>query len=108
MIATKLKGQITRDRRLVVKIPRNMATGAVEVIVLHLSSNPPSVARVVALRIPRSAFGQSVPTLPIPLYLRRSYANAWRCEPMKGKSVNLTLARYFPLKSWRVDESPWT
>ncbi len=40
MIATKLKGQITRDRRLVVRIPRDMATGAVEIIVLHLSAQP--------------------------------------------------------------------
>jgi hypothetical protein len=38
MLATKLKGQITRDRRLVVRIPRNMETGSVEVILLHLSS----------------------------------------------------------------------
>ena len=38
MRATKLKGQITRDRRLVVRIPRDMETGTVEVILLHLSS----------------------------------------------------------------------
>jgi hypothetical protein len=38
MLATKLKGQITRDRRLVVRIPRDMETGTVEVILLHLSS----------------------------------------------------------------------
>jgi hypothetical protein len=38
MLATKLKGQITRDRRLVVRIPRNMETGSVEVILLHMSS----------------------------------------------------------------------
>lgn len=38
MLATKLKGQITRDRRLVVRIPRDMKTGTVEVILLHLSS----------------------------------------------------------------------
>lgn len=40
MFATKLKGQITRDRRLVVRIPRDMATGNVEVIVLYPSSQP--------------------------------------------------------------------
>ncbi|MDE3087827.1 MAG: hypothetical protein KGJ80_00380 [Chloroflexota bacterium] len=40
MLATKLKGQITRDRRLVVRIPREMATGTVEVILLHLSPQP--------------------------------------------------------------------
>lgn len=40
MLATKLKGQITRDRKLVVEIPRNMATGTVEVILLHLSDKP--------------------------------------------------------------------
>ncbi len=40
MLATKLKGQITRDRRLVVRIPRDMETGAVEVILLRSSSQP--------------------------------------------------------------------
>lgn len=40
MLATKLKGQITRDRKLVVEIPRTMATGTVEVILLHLSDKP--------------------------------------------------------------------
>jgi hypothetical protein len=40
MFATKLKGQITRDRRLVVRIPREMEAGTVEVILLHLSSQP--------------------------------------------------------------------
>jgi len=37
MFATKLKGQITRDRRLVVQIPREIAAGAVEVILLRVS-----------------------------------------------------------------------
>lgn len=40
MLATKLKGQITRDRRLVVRIPRDMETGAVEVILLRESPQP--------------------------------------------------------------------
>jgi hypothetical protein len=40
MLATKLQGQITRDRRLVVQIPRDMETGMVEVILLHLPSPP--------------------------------------------------------------------
>jgi len=40
MLATKLKGQITRDRKLVVEIPRTMVTGTVEVIVLHLTDKP--------------------------------------------------------------------
>jgi hypothetical protein len=38
MLATKLKGQITRDRRLVVRVPRDMETGTVEVILLHVAS----------------------------------------------------------------------
>ncbi len=40
MFATKLKGQITSDRRLVVRIPRDVATGAVEVILLQMPNKP--------------------------------------------------------------------
>ena len=35
MLATKLKGKITPNRQLIVEIPRDMAPGAVEVILLH-------------------------------------------------------------------------
>ncbi len=35
MLALKLKGQITADRQLVVKLPKNVAPGAVDVILLH-------------------------------------------------------------------------
>ena len=35
MLAVKLKGQITADRKLVVKLPKDIAPGAVDVIVLH-------------------------------------------------------------------------
>jgi hypothetical protein len=35
MLATKLKGQITPNRKLIVEIPRDMTPGAVEVILLH-------------------------------------------------------------------------
>ncbi len=35
MYATKLKGQITHDRRLVVQIPRDIDAGTVEVILLR-------------------------------------------------------------------------
>ncbi len=35
MVAVKLKGQVTTDRRLVVELPVGIAPGAVEVIVLH-------------------------------------------------------------------------
>ena len=39
MLATKLQGEITRDRRLVVKkIPRRIAPGKVEVILLRPST----------------------------------------------------------------------
>ncbi len=37
MYATKLKGQITRDRRLIIEIPSDVAAGAVEVILLQVS-----------------------------------------------------------------------
>lgn len=36
MFAAKLKGRITQNHRLVVRIPRDMATGTVEVVLLHL------------------------------------------------------------------------
>ena len=55
MLATKLKGQITRDRRLVVRIPRDMETGTVEVILLHLSS--PATKRRTRRGITHPAFG---------------------------------------------------
>ena len=55
MFATKLKGQITRDRQLVVRIPREMATGNVEVILLHLS--PHSVKRRTRRGAAHPAFG---------------------------------------------------
>ena len=35
MLATKLKGQITPGRQLIVEIPRGVAPGAVEVILLR-------------------------------------------------------------------------
>jgi predicted subunit of tRNA(5-methylaminomethyl-2-thiouridylate) methyltransferase len=35
MLATKLRGKITSNRKLVVEIPRDIAPGAVEVILLH-------------------------------------------------------------------------
>ncbi len=35
MLATKLKGRITPGRKLIVEIPRDVAPGAVEVILLH-------------------------------------------------------------------------
>ena len=35
MLATKLKGQITPGRQLIVEIPREVAPGAVEVILLR-------------------------------------------------------------------------
>ncbi|MEW5721420.1 MAG: hypothetical protein AB1817_22525 [Chloroflexota bacterium] len=37
MFATKLKRQIARVRRLVVRIPRDLAAGAVEVILLRVT-----------------------------------------------------------------------
>jgi len=40
MLAVKLKGQVTPDRRLVVQLPKDIAPGAVEVIVLHEKPAP--------------------------------------------------------------------
>jgi len=36
MYATKLKGQITHDRRLVVEVPRDVTPGAVEIILMRV------------------------------------------------------------------------
>lgn len=55
MLAAKFKGQITRDRKLVVEIPRTMATGAVEVIVLHLTN--PSTQKRTRRSAAHPAFG---------------------------------------------------
>lgn len=40
MLGTKLKGLITRDRRLIVEIPRDVPAGTVEVILLQASDKP--------------------------------------------------------------------
>ncbi|MFH1375128.1 MAG: hypothetical protein ABII13_00065 [Patescibacteria group bacterium] len=45
MYATRLKGQITRDRRLIIEIPRDVTAGAVEVILLQVSDKPKRTAR---------------------------------------------------------------
>jgi len=45
MYATKLKGQITHDRRLIIEIPRDVTAGAVEVILLQVSDKPKRTAR---------------------------------------------------------------
>ena len=45
MYVTRLKGQITRDRRLIIEIPRDVAAGAVEVILLQVSDKPKRNAR---------------------------------------------------------------
>ncbi len=53
MLATKLKGQITRNRQLIVEIPRDMAPGAVEVILLH--DTPEKAAKAAAKTSRRKA-----------------------------------------------------
>jgi hypothetical protein len=40
MIAVKLKGMVTTDHRLELKVPPSVPPGEVEVIVLHLESPP--------------------------------------------------------------------
>jgi hypothetical protein len=38
MLATRLKGTVTTDHKLVVKLPKSISTGEVEVILLHQRS----------------------------------------------------------------------
>lgn len=54
MVAVKLKGKITTDRRLVVNLPIGIAAGAVEVIVLR---EAPAKARRRSRRKTHPAFG---------------------------------------------------
>ena len=56
MFATRLTGQITRDRRLVVEIPKEVTTGAVEVILLQ-TQPAPSPRRRLRRKIAHPAFG---------------------------------------------------
>ena len=55
MLAAKLKGQITANRKLIVEIPGDMAPGAVEVIVLH--DAPVKAAKVTRRKTAHPAFG---------------------------------------------------
>ena len=45
MLAVRLKGQITADRKLVVKLPKDIAPGTVDVIVLHEAPARPRTRR---------------------------------------------------------------
>jgi uncharacterized NAD-dependent epimerase/dehydratase family protein len=57
MYATKLKGQITADRRLIVEqVPKDLAAGAVEVIVLQTVAPKPA-KRQVRRKVRHPAFG---------------------------------------------------
>ena len=55
MLATKLKGQITPGRKLIVEIPRDMAPGAVEVILLHEA--PAKAVKPTRRKVTHPAFG---------------------------------------------------
>ncbi len=55
MLATKLKGHITSGRKLIVEIPRDMAPGAVEVILLH--DAPVKATKQVRRKTAHPAFG---------------------------------------------------
>ena len=59
MFAVKLKGQITPDRQLRVKLPRDIAPGEVEVIVLHETPIKPAQApkRRTRRKVTHPAFG---------------------------------------------------
>ncbi len=41
MLVVKLKGRVTPDRRLVVRLPRSISPGSVQVIVLATRATPP-------------------------------------------------------------------
>ena len=55
MLATKLKGQITPGHKLIVEIPRDVAPGAVEVILLH--DAPARAAKSTRRKAAHPAFG---------------------------------------------------
>ena len=55
MVATKLKGQITPNRKLIVEIPHDMAPGAVEVILLREA--PAKAAKATRGKAAHPAFG---------------------------------------------------
>ena len=54
MVPVKLKGKITNDKRLVVKLPKAIQSGAVEVI---LFSDAPEVRRSAYKKTSHPAFG---------------------------------------------------
>jgi uncharacterized NAD-dependent epimerase/dehydratase family protein len=57
MYATKLKGQVTADRRLIVEqVPKDLAEGAVEVIVLQ-AATPKPIKRPAQRKVRHPAFG---------------------------------------------------
>jgi hypothetical protein len=45
MIATRLKGTVTKDRRLEVKVPRSVSPGKVEVVLIRESPEPRGSSR---------------------------------------------------------------
>ena len=55
MVAVKLKGTITTNRRLLVKLPKEMTPGEVEVIVLREA--PPKATKAKPKRKKHPAFG---------------------------------------------------
>ncbi len=56
MLATKLKGQITPNRQLIVDVPRDISPGAVEVILLH-AAPAKATKRQTRRRAAHPAFG---------------------------------------------------
>ena len=55
MLATKLKGKVTANRKLIIDIPADVAPGAVEVILLQDTANQP--AKTGSQRSKHPAFG---------------------------------------------------
>ena len=56
MLATRLKGTVTTDHQLVVKLPKSVSTGEVEVILLHQRSEP-GLKKVAGRKPQHPAFG---------------------------------------------------
>ncbi len=55
MLATKLKGQITSNHQLIVEIPREVAPGSVEVILLQAA--PVKAIKTTRRKVAHPAFG---------------------------------------------------
>lgn len=56
MLAVKLRGQITNSHRLVIELPKDIAPGVVEVIILH-QTTPPLLSKKRQRKVVHPGFG---------------------------------------------------